>query len=96
MLIRVYAVFSRDRRVLVGLLSYAAVGTALAGWALFGQSSAAETAVVKCLVYTPEAEYVVSTDVPLAKFKLNIPQRLSYVLNQPSSLLLTILLEGFP
>ncbi|KAL1750228.1 hypothetical protein FB107DRAFT_294689 [Schizophyllum commune] len=56
MLIRVYAVFSRDRRVLVGLLSYAAVGIALAGWALFGQTSAAEPAVVKCLVYTPKAE----------------------------------------
>ncbi|KAL1672534.1 hypothetical protein EV122DRAFT_294803 [Schizophyllum commune] len=56
MLIRVYAVFSRDRRVLAGLLSYAAVGIALAGWALFGQSSAAEPAVVKCLVYTPEAD----------------------------------------
>ena len=68
MLIRVYAVFSRDRRVLAGLLSYAAVGIALAGWALFGQSSAAEPAVVKCLVYTPEAEYVVSIDVPFATF----------------------------
>ncbi|KAI5888139.1 uncharacterized protein SCHCODRAFT_02601797 [Schizophyllum commune H4-8] len=56
MLIRVYAVFSRDRRILVGLLSYAAVGVALAGWALFGQTSTAEPAVVKCLVYTPEAD----------------------------------------
>ncbi|KAL1742449.1 hypothetical protein HDZ31DRAFT_75513 [Schizophyllum fasciatum] len=38
MLIRVYAVFARDRRVLAGLLLYAVVGVSLAGWALSGVS----------------------------------------------------------